>query len=232
MKPKFNSKDFKDMKYDVMSVPLTKDVFSKYPELAQYEELQPKGTASEKRSQYFLAFHDMVVRYVILMYSCENVIHRNIPELIYQKREAAFLAGFELERNGKFSKRVESIIMGDNENVNRMIVRVISFNRNSDYELLITYRDAFERQQLNLRSQDKDSKPGDVKTIVDSLKILSAQIKELELALLNQDTNENLLDKLYSDIEGVRFGITVEENAALLRDGKFLSFHGDKYKKK
>lgn len=214
-KPRFTAKDFSDFKYNVVGLTERQVVLEKFPELKKYPEFNPKLPALN----HIKLAHDKMVRYALLMYS-DNVIHRLIPEFAHRKREAALLAGFTLEENGRFWEPVENMLYCKYDTVNDMAVRVASLTRSTVFSRLMSYNDAIITQQKELNSSKRDKKDDKTKDIIANIERLASLIKDLESELLSGDLNKDLLERLYSHIEGISLGIRPEEIALARKQGK------------
>jgi len=218
IKPKFTAKDFLDLKYNVAALTESQTVLGKFPELKKYPEFSEKtpGFTHIKISV------DKMFRYVLLMYT-DNIIHRLIPEFAHRKREAALLAGFPVDDNGKFSGMVEKMLYCEYESVNDVAVRVMFMNKNSDFQLLVLYNDILlnqMREMYKMGKDKKDAKGEKLKEMLQNIQTLKGHIEELKRTLTNGDNNTNLLDKLYSWVEGINLGIRPEEIALGRKQGK------------
>jgi hypothetical protein len=213
IKPKFTAKDFLDQKYNIAGLTENQTVLAKFPELKKYPEFNEKNPAFNGLKIGV----DKIFRYVILMYS-DNVIHRLIPEFAHRKREAAIMAGIDMNENGKFHGQVEKMMRCEYDSVNDIAVRVMFLNRNTAFTLFCAYNDALFIQVNALNSPKSDKEK--TKDVIANIEKLKELISKLEIELTNEDTNANLLDRLYSFVEGINLGIRPEEIALAKKQGK------------
>jgi len=75
-------------------------------------------------------------------------------------------------------------------------------------------------QLKELNSNKRDRKDDKTKDIISNIERLASLIKDLESELLSGDTSKELLDRLYSHIEGIALGIRPEEIAIARKQGK------------
>jgi len=69
---------------------------------------------------------DKILAYIILAYDLKSDIRKEYPSRNQQKVEAAKLAGFKFTLN-QFDKSVEEILIGDHYDVDKAIVKYLSF---------------------------------------------------------------------------------------------------------
>lgn len=215
MKSKFTAKDFDDLKYNVVSVPKSSTVLEKFPELKKYPEFTNGKLKNLKAST------DKIIRYGFLMFT-DNVIHRLIEEIPHRKREAAILAGIDSDEYGKFAEMYEMLFRCEYALANEIFIRIGRISNNAVFNNIRIYQEARSKEMLKMLD-GADSK--ELKTVHENINRLTEDINRYEKDFLKEDVNDNLLERMYSQIEGVTLGITPEENAKLKKDGKFENYH-------
>src|SRR5574343_138624 len=94
-------------------------------------------------------YKNKLVSYIILMHDTQSDLKRLFPDDYYRrKREAAILAGFEIGANGEFSKDVEDIILGNNNDVNDAILKYARLSGIPDAQAYIFYQELLSGQIL------------------------------------------------------------------------------------
>ena len=94
----------KGMRFDVAAIKEGEDVLFNIPELKRIESWNNyPGTPGGELNK------DMVVRYMIYMYSVDSILVKKNPPLALSERKmrAAELAGFERDKKGKFNHNIE-----------------------------------------------------------------------------------------------------------------------------
>lgn len=206
----YKASDFKDARYNVLAIGIEK-VIEAFPELKRYPEFH-----TDFKKEIGLD-SDKVIRYVILMYM-DNVLSRTITDLTKRKRESAFLAGFELQKdNRRFPETLESIMECNLLKVNELIIRVIRLNNDSDVEQLAVYEEAKARQMYKLLTDQSDNEK--TKEVHENIRRLSDDIIRLRRKVLSGEKSKNLIHSLYHEIDFIHLGIRPEEIAEAKRQG-------------
>lgn len=222
MDSKFTKSDFKGWRYEkIIGLRESKKVLKEYPHLSKYPEFLEKNHKSMRLSL------DKVIRYAFIMYS-DTVINQTIPELAKRKKEAAILAGFSPNpETDKFAGDVESLLLCENPDLNKIFVRVMMLTRNSKIQQLGALNEARRKEMLRLVSGDSKT---DNKKHFESLKQMSEYIEDLEKDVLNNDNAYDLLEELYSELDSENLGIRAEEIAKAKREGNLKQILKDPYK--
>ena len=67
-------------------------------------------------------FRTQICRYIVMMYDVESPLRKIYPDINHRRREAALLAGFELNPSKEIPKKVLSILVGENPVTTNMIM--------------------------------------------------------------------------------------------------------------
>ena len=220
MDSKLNRSDFKGWRYvNIINLRAARKVIKEYPHLEKYPEFQEKNNKKMRLSL------DKVIRYAFIMYS-DTVLNQTIPELAKRKREAAILAGFTPnEETGKFAGDIESMLLCENYEINKIFVRVIMLTRNNKIQQLGVLNEARHKEMIKLMNGD-----GKTKDQFQNLKDMSDYIEDLEKDVLNNDNSYDLLEELYSELDSENLGIRPEEIAKAKKDGSFDKIIKSPYK--
>lgn len=181
--------------------PLDEDLLAK---LSKFSEFKVTISGISKRN---------IVQYIILMYDKNNgEVRAAYPFYPQRKLEIAKAVG--LVSGKKASTKVENILVGKNEDVNRMIIRYLTLFNNPDLLLLASYYEIYIK--LNLRSYSGDFES---KTITD-LERVHNSINELTESVFGGKDETELRQELYKSIEEQSLGIRPEEIAEALKNDK------------
>lgn len=206
----YKASDFKDVKFNVLDIGDRK-VLDAFPALKRYPEFNVNYQPITRLS------NEKVLKYMLLVYT-DNILNRTIPELLKQKREAAFLAGFEIDpKTRRFSDHLERVFECKNPMLNKLLVRVSRLNNNSSFEQLAIYEEARARQMFKLVSDNIDNEK--IKDIHENIRRLTIDIDNLERDLLAGEKDKEIIDLLYHEIENIQLGIRPEEIAEAKRQG-------------
>lgn len=207
---KHSIQDFADAKYNVLSIG-TKKVLEAFPGLGVFPELRvdyKKCTSLD---------NEKVLKYVILMYM-DNILKRSSPDLVKRKREAALLAGFEIDfKKKKFPEALEKIMRLEDPEVNKLIIRILRLNNNNAFEQVAVYEEARARQMYKLLSPSTEGEK--TKEIHENIRRMTADIMDLEKQILMEEKRTDLTDAMYYEVENIQLGIRPEEIASAKRAG-------------
>jgi len=130
---------------------------------------------------------------------------------------------------GKFTGSYENVITGKNKVVNKMIIAYLKLWNSRIYARLQLQRDSYFNQLrsfIDIEELESDT-PDDIKKISDArsavqktLDTTEEKLQELELQFLQGDYSDKMLYELYQELELESLGLTPEEIAVKIRDGK------------
>jgi hypothetical protein len=180
-------------KYNVLTIKgKNVKVVNKWPELKKFPEFTRdygnlKGTNLNTES---------ILRYCLLFYQ-KNTLRNYIPSFQQQKTQMAIWAGFELDNKTKqFTDRLEQVLLGNNEDVNKLIARVKQLTDDVLYQQFITYESVRARQMLLLESGNESK----TKIALEVLETVSDGIRRLEEEMLKEDVHTPIKDALYHSV--------------------------------
>lgn len=211
MKSQFTGNDFSGFRYQKI-ITHKSEVVKLYPELSRYKEFDSKNYKGRLSA-------DKIFRYALLVYT-NNVLLESIPDITKRKREAAILAGFNIDPDTeKFAPEVESIIKCENSKVNALIILIIRLNKNSDLQQMLAFEEARSRQiGILINGGDEKSKEA-TSTVMENVRKLSNYIEDLRSTLLNEDEQPDIIHLLYENIVHDNLGIKPEDIALARREG-------------
>lgn len=206
--------DFRGWKYEkLVGLNQNRKVIDVYPHLKKYPELNPKLVKLPRLS------FDKVLRYIMIFYS-NNVLRYTIPEVIRRKREAAYIAGFNIGQNtGRFRPEVERMMLCENEDINKMIVRFLRRSENKKFLQLCVFEEARAKQMQKLIDGISEKEKELTKVVIENVKTLSDDIERLEQDLLNEDTSQNLIELIYDEVDYSNLGLSPEDIVEMESDG-------------
>lgn len=175
----------------------------------------PKSANFEKRMTEIEEFDfniDKVNRkkaltYIVLMYDYNTPLIRLFNELPDRKRNAAIMAGFNIE--GGFAVNVERCIFGKVKAFNRAIVKYLSLSNSTDFSVRAVLEDILFRYMA-----DALEKPN-AKTH-DTLIKLREEVEKLTISLLRGEETDDIKQALYEGSEQVKLRLTVEDKKELM----------------
>ena len=155
-----------------------------------------------------------IVAYTILVYDIHSPLRVDIHDLYERKRAAAQLAGFNPGSGGYFDKKTEDAILGENEDVNRAIIRYVLCFSNPDYTMLISFLEMFQKaNQGALKGSPTAAK-------IKNIESLNKTIKRLDTAIFGGDESINLRKALYEKADEMRIALRPENIVERLEQGK------------
>jgi hypothetical protein len=159
---------------------------------------------------------ERVLRYIFLMYDINSPLHSiSILDQARRKVTAAKLAYFKPEKDtGHFQKELLEIMIGQNERVNRMVVRFSLMFYVPKYTKLIAYMAAYEKQMTILLDGDQDQH---------TLKIVQGLEDEMENIITQIFSGDNSMSNartLYRIIDEEQLELSPELIVERISEGK------------
>lgn len=196
--------DYTSLRYNIYGLSKKDRVIKKFPAIAAWQEY--KEPVKFNDTIVHESEVDQIIRYIILLYDPGSPYLKIIPDLIQRKMAVAVSSevGWEPNKEGYFSKLVDSIMKCKVSVVNKMIVRFVHSFNNPDYSLLVTGYESLYRKQtqiLDMSDVDYDDTSEKIKGVLyDQAKKLVIDLKELAAAMLN-DVNPYLREDLFRFID-------------------------------
>ena len=191
--------------FDVFSLPSTVVILNKFPKLAIF----PEFVAPVKSDR------NKIIRYIVAVYDKRGlrVYEQNVPK---RKRMAAELAGWLPNDKGEFPPAVKEIIEGKSKTVNRMIVRYCKLHKSPRYAALVGMEETFYSILDRMVDSDTETKS----TEYTMFKQLENEIEDRAAEFLNGDSNREIIQQVYEDIELERLELRPEDIAKKIKAGK------------
>jgi hypothetical protein len=156
-----------------------------------------------KRSEVFNFKDERINAYIILAYDLQSEFRRNISEYLRRKTEVGDIVGFK-RINGYFEKKIEDMLVGQNEQFNKAVVQYVSWMFDREYKHLVVLE--FNYVKLALRSfTEWDTKINELMTD------MKKEMEVIETKLFGGEEVTNMRKALYSGTERTRLRIRVED---------------------
>jgi len=202
----FKDDDFLLLRFPVHQMDNEGTFYRKFKELSIYPEFPNNKNTTEIGHNITLV---QVMRYIVFMYDINSPL-LEIRQLHRRKAEALLQSGFLPGSNGRFPKYVERLILNEYYTINRMIVRYLRIQHNSDFELLVTYEEKLSDVMRKLISEDIEEKDRDIIMAADMLR---EKIKELEQTLFRDNVEKDILKVMYDEMENEQLQLRPEDIA-------------------
>ena len=156
------------------------------------------------------------MRYIALMYDPQSELRTNIPYYPIRKRIAAKVAGFKLDKFGKFEKDVEDALVGQNKYINKAIIQYCFLTLNIYFVAHPAYLDmSFKALSDSFGNYDKD--------IRGALEDLQKKVLAHESKIFGGDEVNELRKALYLQSKKIELDFTPEAVVKKIESGEDLS---------
>jgi len=205
----FSDISFKDLMFNVSTLPEGVDILQFFPALSNYDEFKAEMPLPKLD-------RNKVISYIAYLYDRKSPLLR-IDNAHARKNEAAQLAKFDM-RKGEYVNGYQEIIADIHIPVNKMIMRYIRMQKSAKFAKFIIYDEALYLQMAKLRIDSKEDKEktNDILTAIDKM---SRVHEQLQSDLLGGDTAQGLTDEFYSQVEMAQLELRPEDIAQKLEDG-------------
>ena len=154
-----------------------------------------------------------VVQYIILMYDKNNdEVRAEYP--FYPQRKMEVAKCVKLVTGVKATRAIEDLLIGKNEDVNRMIIRYLTLFNNPSLLMLASYYEIYININREAYSGNTD------RNIINNLEKVNAAIGALTEEVYGGKDETELRQELYKSIEEQSLGIRPEEIAEALQSEK------------
>lgn len=195
----FSSKDFEGLLYNVTLIPSTRKVMEKFPKLKSLPSFKHRFKKLDK---------EKVVRYIILMYDQGTPFRKRYNKINLRKIEVAKYVHFQHKVGGLFNSEVNDMLMGENRDVNKMIVEYVRHQKNYKYTYLVGLEEGF----YAILQEVTSGKIGNLT----KLKDMQEQLEHTMSEILNDDKSAGLRQDLMEFIEEERLELRPEDIAEKL----------------
>lgn len=162
---------------------------------------------------------DKLIKYTVLCYDPHADLLKLFPgDFNRRKAEAAKLAGFVVNEDGRFDKAAEDCMVGANDDYNTALVAfVVKFNV-SDLPAYVMYREVFFSEMKAAMAADDNMTDKKTASALRKEAILNAEIArtkmhELEVKLFTATESLEVRSALYVVAEKMRLSLRPEDKA-------------------
>jgi hypothetical protein len=203
MEDLFSSKDFEGLLYNITLVSPNKKVVVAFPKLASLPSFRHTFRKIDK---------EKIIRYIILMYDKDTPFRKRYNKVNQRKIEVARYVGFEHEDGGLFSDDVNDMLMGNNNDVNRMVVEYVRHQKNYKYTYLVGLEEGFH----TILQEVTNGKISNLSKLED----MQNQLEQTMTDLLNDDKSIGLREDLMEYMEEERLELRPEDIAEKILNGE------------
>ena len=137
---------------------------------------------------------DKLDRYCVYMYNFNSENRKKYQDYLERKRESAILAGFEF--NDTFDEDVEDMLLGKNDEANRIIIDYIISLGSPDMVRYVAFQQMLSAQVQRSMSETDEKAIKDLRLNINNI---SDDLKQIETNLFS-DTDQSLRKALYSSM--------------------------------
>lgn len=188
--------DFNHLSYNIRELNFNESIVSKWNAFKLYSEFKmPTVLPLEK-----------VLRYVIYGWDSMSPVHK-LTSIMHKRTDAALLAGFVPNEDGKFTDDIDKMLKGMDRPVNYMIIRYCMMTGANDYAILNTYENSLLAELKNLMDASTDDTISKKETLA-NISTLRKEINTLKGAFFkdNLDVLLNMSFEEYKDSVDLNLG--------------------------
>jgi hypothetical protein len=212
MEAKFQPEDYSELPYNPF-VGKGRKILERYPLFKIYPEFNPS-----KVDPLLADMFEKVLTYVMILYQ-PNTPLLSLNTMSERKFQAALSAGFKINPdNNRFSVRIEKFISCDDEEVNRMILRMCMINNDHVFADLCMFEETLYKNDIKLLEGGNSKEK--TKELIENKTRLRSLIRATKTEFLNQDANKNLIEMLYDHVDSSALGISAEDIATARYEGR------------
>ena len=157
--------------------------------------------------------------YISQMYDPNSPIVESEDDYWKRKFECVETAGFKQDKDGKYEKHVEEMILGQKDHINDIIVSFIAFMGKPKWNQLIFFQETLcNYTKRSGRGEELSS--SDIKVVDDLFGKINKVQNEL---LIKGDETIDFLNRFYYRIERARLALRSEDYARRISDGDDLN---------
>jgi hypothetical protein len=161
--------------------------------------------------------HEKVFRFIIFMYDMGSEMRQMYPDWQDRKVKCAALAGWEVDRNGRFQDAVMEMLEGNNDEVNDMIVKFCLLFPSPYYSAYISMWELLAKEVRTSFATTNDS--ADITKIRGNIKELSKQIDEYSEKIFGGEKTIGLKNSLYKSVDKARLRLRPEIMSRDIKSG-------------
>jgi hypothetical protein len=177
-----------------------------------------KGISDFRKFKKANEDHERIFKWVVYTYDRQSPLVKEVTELMKRKGEAAVLAGYKTDEDGRFEEEVEDLLLGKSPEVNNLIVAYISRFADPHYIMLVASWNLLLDGTRKLLSgkQEKDT--------YQTIKNITKDIDDMTRTVFSSSDADEALElrkALYSRVESDRLKLN-QENII-----KYIDEHGE-----
>ena len=144
--------------------------------------------------------------YITLMYDKNSYFRKEIRDFMNRKFEAGMAAGFKLQENKMFPRKVEECMIGVHPSFNQAIIQYAAMQYDMKFIKLISY-------ELNFYKLARDSfmEYDDIGKIKKTMDELSNDIERLQVEIFGGKETDDLIRMLYQGTASIRLRLRPED---------------------
>lgn len=198
-----------------------------------YDPADPDLVAKVQKDipEFVFDFPEMekLIRYTAYVYDPHTDLLKLFPgDFNRRKAEAARLAGFAVDDNGKFDRPIEDCMVGANEKYNEAIVAFVTKFNVADLPSYVAYREVlFSEVRAAMQQTDSKSK----KDALVNVATARANLESLERKLFSDEEVADIRNALYVVAERMKLALRPESIATAI-DRKELSLPDPYYSRR
>lgn len=188
------------------------------PNLSTFVKKITKGIPDFRKYEKSNEDAESVFKWIVYTYDKQSPLVKEIHELMVRKGEAAALAGFTTDEDGRFNEDIEKFLMGQDDEVNGLIVAYISRFADPHYIMLVASWNLLLDNTKKLLSgrQSKDT--------YQTIKQITSDMEDITRTVFSSHETDEALElrkALYSRVESDRLKLN-QENII-----KYMDEHGE-----
>lgn len=153
-----------------------------------------------------------ILTFIVLCYDLKSELLHMYKSYHHRKREAAIIAGWELDANGRLPKLVEYILLGNHASFNKAVVHYCFMSKNPYFIRLATL-------EFNYSKKAAESYEKYDKALHELLANMEKDIVLLREKIFGGDEVEKMRQALYDELEETKNLLTLEDRVERIEKG-------------
>ncbi len=189
------------------------------PNADSFTDKITKGIPAFKKYHQDHEDHERVFKWLIFVYDRQSPLVKEMPDLMQRKLESANLAGYGTDEDGKFEEEVEKFLLGQDKEVNGLIVAYVSRFADPSYIMLVaSWNLLLDSTRILLSGkQQKDT--------YSTIKQIRADVEDITRDVFSSGDMDEALEMrkaLYSRVENDRLKLNQENIVKYIEEHKVL----------
>lgn len=200
------------------------EILKVFPQLSKYPEFSTDNMYHVKK-RYNEA---KILKWIILCYDIKSDF-REVTNVYKRKIDSALSAGFEKGPDGYIYPSYIRAINGDDQVVNKWIIRYCRIQHSAKFSKLCVYEDELYRDLQGLKDL---TEPNARRIAIQNINNLESEVGVLQREFLAGDETKNIVDELYNHVEIEQLELTPEDIAHKIKNGEDAVGDYSPYKKR